>query len=72
MSPTSGGFFGRNPEEVNYNQMMDSFISQSPTNSLNSPRISGPADMLFLKRLLYLKASIDTDQTIQTYSVPLE
>ena len=53
--------------------MMDSVISQEEgSNSIYSPRVSNNSEMLFLKRLLYLKASIDTDQSIHTYSVPLE
>lgn len=29
-------------------------------------------DILFLKRLLYLKASIDNEATLNTFSVPFE
>ena len=30
------------------------------------------SDILFLKRLLYLKASIDNEATLNTFSVPFE
>jgi hypothetical protein len=30
------------------------------------------SEILFLKRLLYLKASIDNESTLNTYSVPFE
>lgn len=35
---------------------------------------SGPtsSDILFLKRLLYLKAAIDNESTLNTFSVPFE
>lgn len=53
--------------------MMDSVISQEgSSNTMYSPRVSNNSEMLYLKRLLYLKAAIDSDQSIHTYSVPLE
>ena len=64
-------FYGHNSEEVNHTQMMDSVMSQgSPSHDMNSGRLSGTSEMLFLKRLLYLKASIDSEKVIHTYSVP--
>lgn len=40
-----------------------------------SPKLSNiptSSDILFLKRLLYLKASIDNEATLNTFSVPFE
>ena len=35
-------------------------------------RIPGTSEILFLKRLLYLKASIDNEQTLNALTVPFE
>ena len=44
----------------------------SARDSLASTRGPGASEILFFKRLLYLKASIDNDQTLDTFSVPFE
>ena len=44
--------------------------SQRPEKSVNVNLIA--PDVLFLKRLLYLKASIDNEQTLNTYTVPFQ
>ena len=39
---------------------------------MTSGRVPGTSEILFLKRLLYLKASIDNESTLNTFSVPFE
>lgn len=49
---------------------VDMDISSYPNNQLGQS--SNPAyDILFLKRLLYLKASIDQDVTADSYKTPM-
>lgn len=43
--------------------------SKTPTSSMR-PNVPGTSEILFLKRLLYLKAAIDNEQTLNTFSVP--
>jgi len=40
--------------------------------SATSTRVPGTSEILFLKRLLFLKASIDNESTLNTFSVPFE
>jgi hypothetical protein len=44
----------------------------SPGRAKSPANVPASGDILFLKRLLYLKASIDNETTINTYSVPFE
>ena len=37
-----------------------------------STRVAGTSEILFLKRLLFLKASIDNESTLNTFSVQFE
>ena len=63
----SDGFFGQASHregEMDFNKTLGSAITpKSKTNS---------SEILFLKRLLYLKASIDNESTLNTFSVPFE
>jgi hypothetical protein len=42
------------------------------SSSQPNARIPGTTEILFLKRLLYLKASIDNEQTLNALTVPFE
>ena len=44
----------------------------STRDSIESTRIAASSEALFLKRLLYLKASIDNESTLNTCSVPFD
>jgi len=44
----------------------------TPRDSHASTRVPGSNEILFLKRLLFLKASIDNEATLNTFSVPFE
>ena len=65
----SGGFFGHSTDQGSTN--MDRGNPSIPTTPAAS-RIPGTSEILFLKRLLYLKASIDNEQTLNTLTVPFE
>jgi hypothetical protein len=76
---SSGGFFGQNRSmaESGEKEGMISFSNGrdlSPNNrSKDKGELSQVApDVLFLKRLLYLKASIDNEPTVSTYAVPFQ
>ena len=60
-------------------KMSDQFIASGSFldgKSANAQGAGGPAtttgDILFLKRLLFLKAALDNDQTISNFAVPFE
>lgn len=44
----------------------------SAAQSTNTTKLPGTSEILFLKRLLYLKASIDNETTLNAMSVPFE
>lgn len=44
----------------------------SSTTASVASKMPGTSDVLFLKRLLYLKASIDNETTLNAMSVPFE
>ena len=63
---TASGFFGGLDDQSSPGKAN----AKSPTSkSSNQP---GSSDILFLKRLLYLKASIDNDVGLNTFSVPFQ
>ena len=75
MAKTGDGFFG----QANMDGMMNVDVgvgSAARTSmgreSMASNRVPGTTEILFLKRLLYLKASIDNESTLNTFSVPFE
>ena len=74
-SPKSGGgFFGQpivNQSEANPSQVALSQDTKANSQSVAS-RIPSSSEILFLKRLLYLKASIDNESTLNALQVPFE
>ena len=65
---TASGFFGQSKAAEQHSP-----VRVTVTNSMHNARKSQPNnDILFLKRLLYLKASIDNETTLNTFSVPFE
>ena len=74
-----GGFFGQgtqtsSPEGTigggTYDEREPKVVSKAST-SVGS-KLPGTSEILFLKRLLYLKASIDNETTLNAMSVPFE
>ena len=69
-SKTQNGFFGVQPD-FDGSGLSEMDKTNPLMTSKNIP-IPNSSDILFLKRLLYLKASIDNEVTLNTFSVPLE
>jgi|TARA_B110000285_G_C15114269_1_gene613119 hypothetical protein len=75
---SSGGFFGQKRSLAESGEEGGGMISFSKSRDL-SPKSKDKGEMnqvapdvLFLKRLLYLKASIDNEPTVSTYAVPFQ
>ena len=76
MSVTSAhaiGFFGQaaSPEHDIVSSNMDEHELKTKS-SMAPNKMPSTSEVLFLKRLLYLKASIDNESTLNTMSVPFE
>lgn len=76
---SSGGFFGQkrslaeSAEDGNMMSFQRASRDLSPNRNKDKTDLSQVApDVLFLKRLLYLKASIDNEPTVSTYAVPFQ
>ena len=76
---SSGGFFGQKRSMVasgdggnmmSFQRGMSKDLSPTSGNKDKSELGQVAPDVLFLKRLLYLKASIDNEPTMSTYAVP--
>jgi hypothetical protein len=63
------GFFGQGGDPNNIAKNSYSVANNSVT---SGGKVPGTTEILFLKRLLYLKASIDNESTLNTFSVPFE
>ena len=81
---SSGGFFGQkkswvegsnangdDPNQVSFHKGSRELSPASRTRDKTEISQVAP-DVLFLKRLLYLKASIDNEPTVSTYAVPFQ
>lgn len=77
LSSQGGGFFGQG--STTGNEMggqvatlsEDKQKAQAPSSQATT-KLPGTSEILFLKRLLYLKASIDNETTLNAMSVPFE
>lgn len=65
-----GGFLGQSQDNASGNGQ-GSIQSHYATSS-NANKVPATSEILFLKRLLYLKASIDNEQTLNALTVPFE
>ena len=69
MDGKSGGFFGQSTDNASVGGQGSIQSQYQPTGAGKVPATS---EILFLKRLLYLKASIDNEQTLNALTVPFE
>ena len=65
----NAGFFGQATGAMDFGTNSPEY--DAPQKHLDS-KIPGTSEILFLKRLLYLKASIDNEVTLNAMSVPFE
>lgn len=66
------GFFGQGGTNIGDMGSVAKNSYSLAKESVTSGRVPGTSEILFLKRLLYLKASIDNESTLNTFSVPFE
>ena len=64
------GFFGQGNQTEAGSQAKQSILGGR--DSVASTRAPGTSEILFLKRLLFLKASLDNESTLNTLTVPFE
>lgn len=69
--PSLNGFFGQSGL-VSPSAAGSAPSGRGQPEATTSARIPGTSEILFLKRLLYLKAAIDNEATLPTFSVPFE
>ena len=58
--------------QPDFDGSQDGMDKTNPLAQSQTKPIPNSSDILFLKRLLYLKASIDNEATLNAFSVPLE
>lgn len=71
-SPSQGGFFGQPTVGQSENPSQVALSQDTKAGTSVASRIPSSSEILFLKRLLYLKASIDNESTLNALQVPFE